>query len=782
MKPVVKVSHFILVLALCFVAFSAQAQFTKLKDKTDPVMPPGGGVDVNETVVPPAGGSPTPTTTTSSSSSTGAVNCHSNNPLPEGMVCLNGVDLDIKDMVKTMSELLGYNFMINDKVKGKITIISDKPMTKKIAYEAFLSALEVNGFTTVQTPSGLIEILPHKDSLSKPSDLYIGDENKANTDKFITRIIQLSNISASEISGLIKSMVTKGQIIPYATTNSLIITDTGANIDYIVKLIKQLDTEGPQEVLQIVPIINADAKDVADKISQIFGDSASKGSSTSSTSRVKRSKTSTSESEGLPSIKKVISDERTNSVILMGSKQAIVKVMDLIAKLDRTIEGVEGSIHVYYLKHANAKELAEVLSSLVSDSKSSSKKDSKTSSSKKTTTDTSSSSAVTLEGGVKVTADEATNSLIVVASPKDFTTLVDKVIAKLDIVRPQVYLEAVIMSLDVTKSMSLGVSLLGGALNTLTGGNQMTAFGSVLPTASSALSTIAGLSGGFGGGIVSTDTVDFTLSDGSTVSVPAVSGIIQAVAEDTDTNVLSTPSIMTLDNQEATIQVGQEVPVPSGSTITSGVTSFDVEREDTGIILKIKPQISESNNVRLEISQEISTVLPNADATLGPTLDKKTVETVVVAKDKQTIVIGGLIDDAESITSSRVPLLGDVPVLGNLFKTKTRERSKTNLIVFITPYVIRDREDYLVVLKKKIEERNAFINLNYGSGQRKSIRDSIQRHASDLLEFSCTNKDPGNPCVSQMSYTTDSSSPNTATVDNSGPKVDDKKKKPRFER
>lgn len=767
----------LLLVGMLFSPGPATGQFTKFKDTTTPP-------DITGTTTPS-----TPTTTKSEPGKGPAVQDCTTQP-PEGYVCLNGTDLDIKDMVKMISELTGYNFIMKEGVKGKITIISEKPMTKKMAYEAFLSSLEANNFTTVITPSGLISILPHKEAQSKPLDLNPPDSN---TDKFITRIIQLENISASEVTGLIKGMISKGTVQAYATTNSLIITDSGSNIEHIVKLIKELDQEGPQEEINIVPIHNADAKDVADKVQQIFGEGSSKGSQ-ATTSRVKRRGRGESETQDVPTFSKIISDERTNSVIVLGTKRSFAKIYEMILKLDRAIEGVEGSIHVYYLKHANAKEMAEVLSSLVSDAK---KKETKAAGKKGATADAGSTGSVSLEGGVKVTADEATNSLIVVAAPKDFTTLVDKVIAKLDIVRPQVYLEAVIMSLDVSKSLSVGVSMLGGAINTLTGGQQFTTFGSVLPTSTTALSTIAGLTGGFGGGIVSTETVDFTLADGSTISVPAISGIIQAIAEDTDTNVLSTPSIMTLDNQEATIQVGQEVPVPSGTTVSSGVTTFDVTREDTGIILKIKPQISESNNVRLEITQEITSVIL-ADPSLGPTLDKKEVKTVVVAKDKQTIVIGGLIDDAESITTSRVPLLGDIPVLGNLFKNRTRTRDKTNLIVFITPYVIRDREDYLVVLKKKIEERNAFINLNYGRGQRKSIRNSIERHAVELLEFSCDHPDKPGPCVSQISasmtsYPTDPGTPNTTVIteptpgDSTPPTTSDsksvrKKNKARYER
>jgi len=314
------------------------------------------------------------------------------------------------------------------------------------------------------------------------------------------------------------------------------------------------------------------------------------------------------------------------------------------------------------------------------------------------------------------------------------------------------------MSLDVQKSSNIGMAGLGGGiLNTLAGGNELTVFGSILPSPASPtslLSTVASASGGLGAGVLSSDTIDVTdPSTGQTTSIPSISGIIMALASDTDTNVLSTPSILTLDNEEAKIQVGQEVPVPSGTTVsTGGLTSFDVSREEVGIILKITPQISENDTVRLTIAQEISSVFVT-DPNFGATFDKKSVETVVSANNKQTIVIGGLIDDKASVSTQKVPLLGDIPVLGNLFRNRLTTKSKSNLIVFITPYIIRERKDYLVILKKKIEERNHFIDLNYGRTQKKFIRNAIADHANELLEFSCKENSLNDPCVSSNSDT-----------------------------
>lgn len=653
----------------------------------------------------------------------------------EELVYLNATDVDIKDMIKQISKATGTNFLLDDKIRGKITIISEKPMTKEMAYQAFLSALEVMGYTTVKTPGGLLKIVQTKSAINEPLDIYY--DKAPNTDRFITRILQVKNISANEISSVIKTLVSKeGNLFAYPATNSLIITDSGSNIERIMKIVRELDQVGPREVIEIIPIQNADAADITEKVLQLFEQDDQPRRRT--TRRRRRSK-STPELEDSPAVSKVISDDRTNSIIVLGSKGAIVKIKALIRRLDSPIQGIDGTIHVYYLKHANSKEIAEVLSSLVSNAST------KGSASKGKKSDAN-SGAVQLEGGVKVTADEGTNSLVITASPKDYQILIDKVITKLDIPRRQIFLEAVIMELRVRKEKTFGINGNFGNIFNING-KDMTTFGALLPTFPASITSIASASGGIAGGSFSSDSIDFSLGDGSSLSIPAVSTIIQALQRDTDANVLSTPSILTLDNEEAQIQVGQEVPTPSGTTVSSGVTTFNVTREDTGIILKVTPQISESDTVRLQILQEVTDVVAS-DPSLGPTLNKSAVQTTVVAHDQQTIVIGGLMEDRQTASVGKVPLLGDIPILGNLFKTKNKDMRKSNLVVFITPYIIKDRSDYLRVLKKKIEERNQFIEYNYGKSQRKKIRQAIQRHSAELLEYkTAVNPNFMNPAV-----------------------------------
>lgn len=684
------------------------------------------------------------------------------------LVYMNATDVDIKDMIKQISKATGTNFLLDDKIRGKITIISEKPMTKDMAYQAFLSALQVMGFTTVKTPGGLLKIVATKDAISEPIDIF--KNSSPETDQFITRIVQVKNISANDISSVIKSLVSKdGNLFAYPATNSLIFTDTGSNIDRILKIIKELDQEGPQEVIEIIPILNADASDVTEKILQLFEEDVTDGGAGGGAARNARrarrgaAANAPGELEDTPSISKVISDERTNSVIVLGSKRSILRVKALIARLDSQVDGVEGTIHVYYMKHANAKEMAEVLGGFVSDSSSGSDSTTRRGAASRNAPNQAggtnaaaavagASSASLLEGKVKVTADEGTNSLVITASPKDYTTLVESVLKKLDIPRRQVYLEAVVMELSVEKSRTLGLSGNFGKTVDL-GGNPITLFGALPPAFSTSITSIASAAGGLAGGGFSDQTISFGSGENA-VSIPAVSAILQAIQTDKDTNILSTPSILTLDNEEAKIQVGREVPVPAQSAVSAGgVATNTFTREDTGVILTITPQISESDSVRLKIEQEVSDI-ESIDTTSGPTLSKKTVQTVVVANDKQTVVIGGLISDRASVTTNKTPLVGDIPVLGNLFKNRLNQKLKSNLLVFITPYIIRQRSDFLGILEKKIEERNMFIDLNYGVGQRKQIRQAIKNHTNELLEYipakSRTRKSESPPVVSKV--------------------------------
>lgn len=647
----------------------------------------------------------------------------------EEKVYLNVQEADIKDVIKQISKATGRNFIIDDKIRGKITIISERPMSREEAYQTFLSALEVAGYTTVKGPANVIKIVSLKDAAKSPIPTHV--DSTPYTDSFVTRLIALENISALEMSNAIKDLVSKsGNLFAYPATNTLIITDSGSNIDRIMKIVKELDQEGPQQVMEIIPIKNARAGDVAKMVTDLFEEQK-----TATSRRTRRSRRAAASSEELAEVSKIIADERTNSIIVLASKRAIEKVRSIIAKLDMTLQaGEEGRIHVYYLKHATAKELAETLSSLTAAAGAKSTKGKGTD-----------IAVARFEGDIKITADESTNALIITALPKDFQTLIDRVISKLDIPRRQVYFEAIVMEMTLTKGSEYGVSGYGGA-----GSGAAIGFGQTMGGPSLLGSIIGSAATGgtsawpaFLGGLISSRTTDITYvgADGtsSTLTIPAFSAFLSALATRGETNLVATPNLLTLDNEEATMHVLSKEPTPGSTTFgASGVTTAQsVDYKEAGLELKIKPQITEGDMVLLEIEQKLSGFTnPQFSTNLNaPAMKERKVKTTVVTENGQTVVLAGLMDDTTSRQKRKIPLLGDIPILGFLFSTTTNQMAKNNLLIFITPHIIKDRTDFSAILRRKIEERNKFIDANFSKSKRRQIRDTIKFHRDDLLEF-----------------------------------------------
>lgn len=643
------------------------------------------------------------------------------------LVYLNVQDADIRDIIKQISKATGRNFIIDDQVKGKITIISEKPMSKEDAYQLFLSALAVTGFTTVKGPAGVSKIVRLKDAVQQPIPTHV--DSTPYTDSFVTRLIPLANISALDMSNAIKGLISKdGNLFAYPATNTLIITDSGTNIDRLMKIIKELDQEGPQQVLEIVPVRNALARDVAQTVNTLFQQEKQGAAGGKKPGEL----------EELDEVSKIIADERTNSIIVLASKRAIEKVRSIIAKLDaKVLAGQEGRIHVYYLKYAKAKQMAETLSSLTAGS---GQKPSGAPAGAGTKT-----AVAEFEGGIKIGADETQNALIVTASAKDFQTLLDRVVNKLDVPRRQVYIEAVVMELSLNKGRALGVSGNAGGGGTAIGLGQTfgaaTGLGSLLSGGSSLL-----------GGLISSRTVNIQVLDATgtskTVSVPAFSAFLSALQTYGDTNIVSTPNILTVDNEEALIEVKQEYPIPSSTpaSSTSAVLTSSFTFKEAGLTLKITPQISANNTVLLKVDEELSNFGDKvaSGGQLIPTSKKRHIKTATVVNDGQTVVLGGLMQDEVGNTQSKVPILGDIPLFGFLFRQTTKEMRKSNLLIFLTPHIMNDATDFSRILQNKIEQRNSFVEQNYGRKQREIIKQTIRTHREDLLEFKeATDTSPG---------------------------------------
>ncbi len=648
----------------------------------------------------------------------------------EELVYLNVQDQDIKDVIKQISKATGKNFIIDAKVRGKVTIMSEKMMTKEEAYQAFLSALEVAGFTVVTGPGGIIKIVALKDAISSPIPIHV--DSTPYTDSYVTRLISLDNISATDMANAIKGLVSKsGNLFAYPATNTLIITDSGTNIDRLMKLIKELDQEGPQEVVEIIPVYYADATDVAQKVLQLFEIERAAPTAARRTAR----RAATPELEELKEVSKIIADERTNSIIVLASKRAIERVVKLIEKLDMPLEvGETGKVHVHYLKYANAADLAATLSSMTSGM--AAPPTAKAAPAAKGAPAAAAGPTVAhFEGGISIAADEATNALVITATARDYETLVKELISKLDIPRRQVFLEAVVMELTIANRGQYGVQGFGGG-----GNSTILGFGQTFGAVGSLFNPQGFFTtGGLLGGAIGRDTVSIEtpVSGGGTqtVTIPAFSAFLNLLQTYADTNVVSTPNVLTLDNEEAEITVTRKEYATSTTATSTGVISTTPTPLETGLTLKITPQISEGDVVRLKIQHELSNFEERpTDAVASPERSRK-INTTVMAADGQTVVLGGLMQDVVSHTKSKVPILGDIPILGWLFRQSTNRQDKQNLLIFITPHVIRDPSDFADVMKRKIDQRNRFVADNYGKKQQEAIRDVIRAHRADLLDY-----------------------------------------------
>ncbi|MBI4237390.1 MAG: type II secretion system secretin GspD [Deltaproteobacteria bacterium] len=641
--------------------------------------------------------------------------------------CLNAPKAKIEDIIRQISAWTKRNFILDSSVQSKeITILSERPMTRGEVYQAFLSALNVAGYTIVEGPGGVFKVVGLTDAKKYPIPTHV--DTTPVSDLFITRLVTMRNISAKDMYDAIKDMISKGgSISAYTQTNTLIITDSGTNIDRLMKIVKELDQEGPQQTMEIMPVKHASAKEIAGIVNQLFEQKTQAG----------KTKPKAGEPVDIEEVSKLIPDDRTNSIIVLASKRAMDQVRSIIQRLDQKMaSGQEGHIHVYYLKYAKADELATTLTTLVSGT---AKKPEPGKGGKGQAAD-SGAVVAELEGGIKVTADKTVNALIITSTFKDFKTLVEKVISKLDVRRRQVYLEAVVMELSIDTSKDYGFSGHGGI-----GAGAALGFGQSFGALSGIQSGL--LSGpesapALLGGLISQRTVNLQTvgaqGQSQSISIPAFSAFITALSTYGNANIISTPNLLTLENEEATIEVQEKEPIPGAQSIgQGGVTTINpVQYEEAGLTMKIKPSVGYGDSIALKIEQELSTFGARVQGLNAPSKSKRKVQTNVLCQDGQTIVIGGLMQDEMTAGKRKIPVLGDIPLLGFFFSRTNKQVGKRNLLIFLTPYIVRDSRDFQDILQRKIEQRNSFVQQNYGKKQQETIRDMIRTHREDLLEFS----------------------------------------------
>jgi len=591
----------------------------------------------------------------------------------KGYVTIDFDNVDIILFIKFISELTGKNFVVDKGIRGKVTIISPTKISVDEAYKVFESVLEVHGYTTV--PSGdIIKIVPALHARSKSIETRIREGSITPEDKVITQLIPLAYASPDDLKKIFAPLISKSSIIvSYLPTRMLIITDVLSNIKRLVKIIKEIDVKGLGEEILVIPLEHATATDLAKSLTNIFR---------KTTARVKKGVPS-----GIASASRIVADERTNCLIILATEDNSVRIKELIKLLDREIPRGEGDIHVYYLKNANAEELSKVLMAIPS-------KDSK---------EAKKGRAPVISKEVQIVADKATNSLIIRAKKQDYLAI-EGIIEKLDIPRTMVYIEALIMEVNVDKEFRLGVEWLGmedfgyqgrtgGFFSGSGGAGDYSSIRGMTPTVGGSLPSLpSGFSMGVVGEAIQIGDIIF----------PNLGAVLQAYQKDADVDILSTPQILTTDNEDAVIIVGENVPYITKEA-TGDQTYQTYEYKDVGMTLKITPQINQERFVRLKIFQEMITLKKGAEE-FRPTTLKRSAETTVIVKDENTVVIGGIIGESSERGNYKVPCLGDIPALRWMFKSMSNTRNKTNLFIFLTPHIVENPIEAGEIYKDKKEE------------------------------------------------------------------------------
>lgn len=579
---------------------------------------------------------------------------------------VNLKDTDIQEFIKFVADVTGSTIVIDPAVKGKIKVLSSKPVSKAELYDLFLSILDVHGYTAVRSGQ-VIRVIPNKDARSAPVAVDDGSAQVVN-DEYVTQVVRLENVSAAKLIPVLRPLVPQqAHMAAYAPSNAIIISDIRSNINRILDIIDRMDRSAVQttEVVRLKYGVAEDIVAMLQKLEKSKGDAGD------------------ADEEVL-----LVADKRTNSVVVTADELNGQRIKELIRYLDTPLEQ-SGNVRVVYLEYANAAEVAEVLTRVMQNITRLDNEGQKTRGSNSTST---------------IEADEGTNSLIITADADEMAAL-EAVIARLDIRRAQVLVEAIIVEMEITEGQELGLQWLFANDSGLFGSNVSTSStqqarnaaiaSAILPEdpasndigvrdLAGALSQVPGTTFGWG-------VVDDNLS---------MAVILNALETQGNANILSTPSLLTLDNEEAYITVGQQVPFVTGSYTNTGVGTGAVQnpfqtiqRQNVGITLTVTPQINEGDSVVLDIIQEVSSISQQLFVASDVITNERKIQTKVLAKDGDIVVLGGLVKDDVQDSQQGVPLLQDIPLLGRLFRNDVVSVTKSNLLVFIRPTIVRDDAD-----------------------------------------------------------------------------------------
>ncbi len=682
------------------------------------------------------------------------------NALGQGMYELDFVDKSLYDFTTWIADLKRMNFVIGDPKdlqNKKVTIISHRKVPVGAVYEAYLAALEVNGFTLSVSGSNA-KIVKSSEAGQSPIRVGRGSDIPA-SDRIVTQLIPLENISVSDVNSIVTSMTSAGaKVIAYQPANTLIITDVAHNLRKIYEVLADLDIAAPKSTLEIVPVQYADAAEIKELIEELYGGEAEDQQQQTNTRRRRRrprrrarpepDEASTT-GEKAKYINKILSDERTNSLIVLANEQGHATVRDLLAKLDVDETGLnESRIYVVRLENAKAEEVASVLQELSDASGSNSnnnnnnranlrnRRNRQQQQNNNDDEDGEGGGAIAaFDSGMRIAPDENTNSLVIIAKPADFE-VVKRVIDELDMERRQVFVDTTILEVSSEDSFELG---LAAHLPTQPAQDTVGFIGGQFNASSLGLSTdaLSGLAVGVFGPLVSIPTGNPLAP---TLDIPAFGIVLNALRSNSAVNIISNPTLMMLDNEEAKIVVGRKVPFPTqisglGGQGFGGIPIQSFQREDVAITMEITPRVNSSNNVTLEINVEVQEIEEDdsglASQGGGPITSQRQVETVVLVGDNQTAVLGGLVSNTSTEVETKFPVLGDLPLIGALFRGKRDNSRKTNLMVFLTPHIIDDPEDIIEVQRVKEAQRQEFLRRFYGRS-----RDKQMEELRKLMQYS----------------------------------------------
>jgi general secretion pathway protein D len=594
-------------------------------------------------------------------------------------VSLTFANADIETVIRAIGKISNRNILIDPRVKGTLNIVTSKPVTSEEAYQILLSALRLQGYSVVEE-GGIVKVVPEAEAKTHSVPVSRA-RGKLKGERMVTHVFHIRNESATQLLTVVRPLVSpNNSITAYANNNTLIVTDYADNVARIAKIIDALDV--PQGDIVIIPLKHTSAQDIAPLIGKLMSETTAQGQPADPSQRAT-----------------VAADNRLNALLVRSENPSrINSIRQLVANMDQP--GAAGNIHVVYLRNADATKVAQTLRSvLTGDSRSATSSGSATAGTTagqpQGTAAAAAAGGTEVGGGQMVQADRSTNSLIITAPEAVYNNL-RAVIDQLDRRRAQVYVEALIAEVTADNASEFGIqfqhSNLGNSASAYGGTNFATGGSNLLGLATNPLNAAKGMNLAVAKGIL-------TLPDGT--QILNLSMLARFLETQANSNILSTPNLLMLDNEEAKIVVGQNLPFVTGQyTNTGGGTTpanpfQTIERKDVGLTLKVKPQISEGGALVLQIFQESSSVVATSlTSANGPTTNKRSIETTAVVDDGEIIALGGLVQDSYATGAEKVPLLGDIPILGQLFRYDTRQRSKTNLFVFLRPMILRDGASY----------------------------------------------------------------------------------------